>query len=155
MTFQSSKILELSNSIEENLIVDLSAGERIVFSKGFSYKSASNGTLRVTIGGNCDGAVFSNASTNTGNKSLSSSNVEKNIFKLYPNPASDYVNIEFTQAYESDSLFTVYDINGSVVLSKNGLESGAVIDISSLEKGAYIYAFRLGNLIKNGKIIKH
>ncbi|WP_010521311.1 S1 family serine peptidase [Aquimarina agarivorans] len=151
---ESSERLELSSSIEENLIVGLSAGEKIVLSKGFSYKSASDGTLRATIGGNCDGAVFSNASTNTGNKSLLSSNIEENIFKLYPNPALDYVNIEFTHAYEPDSLFEVFDINGSVVLSKNKLESGAVVDISSLEKGAYIFTFKTGDLIKNGKIIK-
>lgn len=57
---------------------------------------------------------------------------EENTIKLYPNPATDFVNIDNKDVQE---LVEIISLDGKVVLTSNGKTK---INISTLQSGAYI-----------------
>lgn len=69
-------------------------------------------------------------------------------FKVYPNPAFDYLFLEGIQ----NSEISVMDISGKVVLSSN--IAGKSIDISSLKPGLYIIKTMIDNVNQYAKFIK-
>jgi len=72
---------------------------------------------------------------------------------LYPNPASDFVNIEFSQAYQK-ALFQLMDVGGKVILEKQLSGNYQSINISSVPAGTYVY--RICNedgLDERGKLV--
>jgi|GEM_PF-1003406 len=73
------------------------------------------------------------------------SSEKKDVFIVYPNPATNYILAENAQKV------TITDLNGRIV--KEALNSEKV-DISSLSKGAYIVKVMIANSTKIGKLIK-
>jgi len=69
----------------------------------------------------------------------------KDVFIVYPNPATNYILAKNAQKV------TILDLNGRIV--KEALNSEKV-DISSLSKGAYIVKVVIANSTKIGKLIK-
>jgi hypothetical protein len=74
-------------------------------------------------------------------------NVEENTINesemvLYPNPASDIINISIEEASGDDTKYELFDSNGKLVMSKNlAVNSGQInesIDISGLSTGLYL-----------------
>jgi len=60
----------------------------------------------------------------------------KNIFKLWPNPASEYINLDFGEIALSPSVYiTFVDLHGRELMKVPYSEH---IDISSLSEGIYI-----------------
>ncbi len=70
---------------------------------------------------------------------------------LYPNPTKSVLNLNTLQNL-SDSIVTIFDMNGKRVLNTK-LTSNS-IDVSKLESGFYILKLMSGNSIKNQKFIK-
>jgi hypothetical protein len=66
--------------------------------------------------------------------------VEANMLKLYPNPATSQLNIEFPVVYENAELF-IFNTSGQMVLSKRVSSQNLTIDVSYLQKGIYIIRF--------------
>lgn len=66
---------------------------------------------------------------------------------IYPNPASDYIQVSSDLEYEQ---YTIYDIAGKVAIS--GKSSENTIDISSLDAGVYFIAVDKTKML--GKICK-
>jgi hypothetical protein len=81
--------------------------------------------------------------------------VKSEILNVYPNPASEVINVTFvsTEAYSS---LAVYDLVGKKLLSKNmNLNSGLSqqeLDVSQLSKGTYILMLTSENTRKTQKI---
>lgn len=75
-------------------------------------------------------------------------------FKILPNPANDFVMIEFQMAH----LFSGYqinDMNGKMLLSGT-IEAGSEIcriDISALPEGIYLFSFESDSLKTSGKVM--
>jgi len=72
---------------------------------------------------------------------------------LYPNPAGDVVNIEFSQLYQAAN-FYLMDIGGKMVLEKQLTSNRQTIDISALPAGTYVY--RISNpkgMEETGKLV--
>ncbi|WP_158849464.1 T9SS type A sorting domain-containing protein [Algibacter sp. L1A34] len=64
---------------------------------------------------------------------LSSNNLEFGLgFKIYPNPTSNYINVE--SKIDVDR-FEIYDLSGKKVLSSNNYEK---INVEDLSKGLYL-----------------
>jgi len=64
--------------------------------------------------------------------------IENDIFlNIYPNPASDFVNIFFSDVCEYD--LKIYDFNSKLHLSFNKLKGNKIIDISNLSSGNYLF----------------
>ena len=72
---------------------------------------------------------------------------------VFPNPASEMINIEFSQVYQKAN-FQLMDIGGKVVLEKQLNSNYQSINISTLPAGTYVY--RISNkdgLDERGKIV--
>ena len=73
------------------------------------------------------------------------------ITKVYPNPASDVLNIALTLPHTGGVTLELYDLTGRVVASKNIKVSSAgelteQIDVSVLANGVYILRANQGSL---------
>ncbi len=73
---------------------------------------------------------------------------------VYPNPASDFLNIDVKMIGSSDAQLELIDVNGKVVLTQNGYNtaSGFNINVAELNKGLYIVKIKNGDYISTSKI---
>ena len=71
-------------------------------------------------------------------------------FRFYPNPAKEYLQLEFLNSKTQRFSFTITDFEGKT-LSKT--ESQTRIDISSLPKGIYLGTFKVEDQVITKKII--
>jgi hypothetical protein len=84
-----------------------------------------------------------------------------NEISVYPNPASNFVHISFNnysslpagQAYDK-TFFTIRNIFGEELLSKEFQNNESVIDVSNLQNGFYFVGIKTSNnQIVNTKLI--
>lgn len=75
----------------------------------------------------------------------------KDIFKIYPNPAKNFITIETDK--NTGTIF-IYDLNGKSVLSEKINSNNSILDISNLKKGIYIVKFVENLRTQVAKIIK-
>jgi hypothetical protein len=72
---------------------------------------------------------------------------------LYPNPASEIINIEFSQVYQTAN-FQLMDIGGKIVFEKQLNSNYQSINISALPAGTYVYRiFNKEGLDERGKVV--
>jgi len=72
---------------------------------------------------------------------------------IFPNPTSEIVNIEFSQAYQK-AIFQLLDIGGKRVLEKPLNSNFQSINISSIPSGTYMYRiFNKKGLDERGKVV--
>ncbi|MNT09497.1 hypothetical protein D3C72_1442830 [compost metagenome] len=71
-------------------------------------------------------------------------------FRFYPNPAKDFLQLEFLNSKSQKFSFTITNIEGKI-LSKT--ENQTRIDISSLSKGLYFGTFKVEDQVITKKII--
>lgn len=73
-------------------------------------------------------------------------------FNVYPNPASDYINIEFQNNENSE--LRIFTLNGQQVLDQS-IQGGTVtkVDLSTLSKGLYIGVIKYKMTKQNFKLI--
>jgi len=72
---------------------------------------------------------------------------------LYPNPASDIINIEFSQVYQI-ATFQLMDIGGKKVIENQLNANFQSINISSIPAGSYVYRiFNKDGLDERGKVV--
>ncbi|WP_162053457.1 T9SS type A sorting domain-containing protein [Pontibacter pamirensis] len=60
---------------------------------------------------------------------------------LYPNPASNLVNVELREAGDGDAVVNLYSMSGSVLMTQKETATGlmkTVLDVSKLQQGLYI-----------------
>jgi hypothetical protein len=80
------------------------------------------------------------------------------MMKLYPNPATDYTNIEYKLNKTSNVHIQIYDLSGRLVKEENlGTHNGVLkerINLNSLETGTYIIQMQAGNQTAVNKFIK-
>jgi uncharacterized protein (TIGR02145 family) len=77
----------------------------------------------------------------------------RNKIKIYPNPAIDNINIDFTGNNRSGTL-TIYDLMGKIVRQKEIEQIENAIDISSLTKGVYIIEISDSRKVLQSMLIK-
>ncbi len=71
--------------------------------------------------------------------------------KLYPNPTSGNIRIEFP--YTGD--VSIYDLYGKLIYQKSKVEETVTIDLSDHNSGVYIIQVRSKERILTGKIVKY
>lgn len=72
---------------------------------------------------------------------------------VYPNPARNKLNFEFSDLKTHNIKVFVYDIRGKLMISSETRDSGE-INISELKSGLYIYELNTDNQSFRGKFIK-
>ncbi|MBK7936882.1 MAG: fibronectin type III domain-containing protein [Lewinellaceae bacterium] len=64
--------------------------------------------------------------------------------QLYPNPAADHLNLEYTGDITTNTEIRVQDITGRMVLRQNCTQENQVLDVSRLQAGLYILSVTNG-----------
>ncbi len=78
-----------------------------------------------------------------------SEDIHSNSVSLYPNPTNQIIKVS---GLESESLFTLYNINGTKQFSKL-INNDELISIKELSKGMYLYkVVGKSNMVKAGKL---
>ena len=83
--------------------------------------------------------------------SLSTKNISLSDFTVYPNPATDFVNINSADTIDS---YRIYDLTGRVVKSSSPYSNNLRIDVTSLNKGVYMVKLNSGDKTGSIKLIK-
>ena len=75
--------------------------------------------------------------------------------KIYPQPMTDFANFEFKQPLSQASTFTLFDLLGNKILSKNlqKQQQQFTLNRGSLSAGTYIYHIQTQKDIYSGKVI--
>lgn len=71
-------------------------------------------------------------------RELQDENISMKEISVFPNPASDVLNVDFGHSAESRHRIVIYDLLGNHVWSQDIDESGAQVSISKLNPGVYI-----------------
>ena len=74
--------------------------------------------------------------------------------KLYPNPATNTLHVEFEGTDDPQGTLTVTDITGVVVLTRECHEPVTQLDVSHLTPGLYVVSFRNGKGVLVRKFVK-
>lgn len=131
--------------------------------KGVNYPKANNSTNRGYVVG--DGGVarlFGNNPADTTGSGTSGGNSifehlsVRNMFKVYPNPASNYLNIETYSDTETKIQIQVKDINGKpieIITDEFNGNYNKQINVSNLSNGIYFLHFEQGNKYWVQKVI--
>ncbi len=103
-----------------------------------------------------EGSSTGNVSFNT--ELISTAAVEEgnqnNNITIYPNPASDYVNL-ICESSKKDNIIYISDLNGKIVLKEKTTNcfSAINVNVSNFKKGIYIVSLVSDNFIKKEKLI--
>ncbi len=87
-----------------------------------------------------------------GNASLSESTFAQAI-KIAPNPATDYINVEFDSQINNEMQYQICGLNGNLIF-EGKLESDSKIDLKSLNPGAYLLKLKIDEFWMTQKIMK-
>jgi hypothetical protein len=115
--FLKDKFLNTTTAIDQNKTINFSITD----------DSLSKGDLRFEL-------LFKNANTNV--SEFSNSILNTNL-SVYPNPATDVLNINISNANFKNSEVVVYNISGIEILKTNMANNNAQLNIESLSNGVY------------------
>jgi hypothetical protein len=92
---------------------------------------------------------------NYGNFTTSDSelNLSENIFNIYPNPASEFIQVDFEESDQSHGFIEIIDLQGKPVINEK-IYGNAKIDVSKLSYGVYFLKLIKGNRVEVAKFIK-
>ena len=71
------------------------------------------------------------------------------LFKVFPNPATDVITVEASEAFN----YTLYDLNGRAMIQGKG-NTMETISLQTLMNGQYILSLNTGNSTRNLKVTK-
>jgi hypothetical protein len=74
--------------------------------------------------------------------------------KVYPNPVSDVLHIDFSKEVEGDILFEIFDLHGNKVITETFIGTSLRSTVHGLPSGMYFYTISSGSQIRRGKIVK-
>jgi hypothetical protein len=100
-----------------------------------------------------DGSNWQNDGMKTyyySNVTISVSEVYNNAYTVYPNPATEFVTFDISNT-SADALVSIYSLEGVKILSQQ--LSNKTVNISTLQKGMYLYQINAGGKISTGKLI--
>ncbi len=75
------------------------------------------------------------------------------IVKLYPNPATSYITVDFQKSYEKGYSIQVFNFLGKKMYESQDLTEKTTITLSEYNRGVYIYHLidRSGKIVESGK----
>ena len=79
--------------------------------------------------------------------------VQVSYLRLYPNPATTIVNLDFQKGYQRGYFLQVYNFLGRVMYEQQNIAERTTINLSQFTRGIYIYYLRDRNnqLVETGK----
>ena len=83
--------------------------------------------------------------------------IKENVsFKIFPNPATNYINIETDDNFENVN-YQIINLSGQIMKNGKILSNTETVDISDLKNGTYVVRITSGegNPFWTGKFVKH
>lgn len=117
----------------------------------FEYDNAGNRTLRQI---RVDKVEKSDTLNTTDSLFARLPNQPIEGVRVYPNPASEAVNIEFTTLPEANAVFVLRDMHGRLLEQGNIHYTLTPLDVKHLTKGTYLLLITAGDKNEKFKIIK-
>ncbi len=118
----------------------------------FEYDNAGNRTLRQI---RIDKVEKSDTLNTTDSLFARLPNQPIEGVRVYPNPASETVNIEFTNLPEAKAEFVLRDLHGRLLEQGNIQHTLTPLDVKRLTKGTYLLLITAGDKNEKFKIVKH
>jgi len=83
-------------------------------------------------------------------------NASKKSIKIYPNPASDVIHVEFPDSGTGDLRVTIRQLNGALILDQKKNFAGQILylHIGNIEPGVYEIQFNLNHQIYQERFVK-
>jgi hypothetical protein len=158
----TSGIIEVQNGTNETF----QAGTSVILTSGFHTIAGSNFLAKISTLSNCAGNPNAGGNSNGGEITVTWDETQTTITpvtsKIYPNPTSGIVNIEYILSDENEKFnISVTNSNGQLLQTLSNLSNQIGInktqfDLSSYTEGIYFIQIRIGNKIETAKIIfKH
>ena len=75
------------------------------------------------------------------------------VLKLYPNPATSAITIDFQKDYHKGYLLVIFNSMGQQVLTEPNLSEHNIINLDNFPRGMYVYQLydKKGNTVDNGR----
>jgi hypothetical protein len=100
-----------------------------------------------------DAVTISSSNNNQPEFEILNDNFKIKDFKLYPNPANTFINVEFSEIPENGVLIEVNDSNGRTLYKKTAESMSNKIDIGNFPAGLYFVRSVSNNNINVKKLI--
>ena len=142
----SSGTWTLITSFNSNINTWTNSGAINLPNPSATYQIALEGVAHYGYGLDVDDLKVSSAILGT-----SEANRQKNTFKVYPNPASDFITISSEKRISEISLF---DLSGKQLNRIKTDKTEANIPVSHLPKGTYIVQINSEGILNSQKFIK-
>ncbi|MDI9310478.1 MAG: S8 family serine peptidase [Limnohabitans sp.] len=112
-------------------------------------------TLKILDIGNGDGGAVNAFSLNfcKVEPSLSTTDNMFNNLAVFPNPTEGIINVNLNATVEGETQYSVYDIQGRMILSKKSSSPSEVLNIENLTEGVYVLSIENGNNKLTRKIV--
>lgn len=140
--------IEIDHVTEKNVKYYLD--NQLVHTVGLNTKVLRANDLNFEFDNDGSGFIVDNIIIKDMDK-LSVSEATKNEITVFPNPTSDFININTTEGIKSIKL---YDVKGGLVISQPLSNKNPRLDISTLPKGNYLLTIETNAGTETKKIIK-
>ena len=107
-------------------------------SSALNGQDINNDGLMDLVIGNYSGGISIYTGRATPSSISENKNFNNNDFIIYPNPAKEFVRIEYLSELNEISSITVYDLSGRLLLEKLHKDQHLLLNISNLSSGTYI-----------------
>ncbi len=95
-----------------------------------------------------------NFTTAAGTVSVPEINSDNSFYSIYPNPATDIVNIDISKLIDKNVFLNITDITGKVIYSQKSTTSNLIsIDLNAFSSGIYFVTITGDNTFINKKLI--
>lgn len=118
-------------------------------SQTYEANESGNYHVEVTFANGCTGTSPDYYHSMTSIKDLALGTIS-----LYPNPAKNVLNLEFSNELKGDVEITILDQTGRIVLNDFYYSNSFTIDISTLESGVYTVAINNAGVRGNIRFVK-
>jgi hypothetical protein len=91
--------------------------------------------------------------TNSSAQAKHVANVVVKTVKFYPNPATSFINFEFTENYDDSYTLVIFNFIGKKVEDLKVTDQKMTISLTDFYRGVYVFQLRdkQGNIIESGK----
>lgn len=145
----------------QTMYVKGSTGTQTAYSiSNLQKMSFSSGNLTVTKTDNSSG-VFALNGLNSLNFSEFTTRLDEPMLdqsqelSAFPNPVSDLLNINLSEAAETEGTLSLLNIEGQTLESRQVTNEGVIsLDIRHLPKGVYLFRYSSATEVKTVKVIK-
>ena len=113
-----------------------------------TFYAAVNAT---NANGNTSGDEVVTASANFSHSSIGINEIENISLHIYPNPTTDFINIDFNRSLQKEASVSIINTIGQTVLTTKTTDR---IDIRNLETGVYFLQLKEANRVGTSRFVK-